>query len=1135
MKQKKLLLALLSSAALVVGCTGSGGSNDNSSNVGRTTTGAISSKLAMSNDWYNVAYVQFGASGSLNKIPSSAYKNINVVVFAFANINSTSADSASTIKGVMGNEAKGTLNFLSIGGETVSPGAVSASTIVSNVLAQLSAYKSAGVKFDGVDLDLENGFSADDINTIASGIKSAGYLVSAAPQVYTSSGSITSANPTNLVLTSGGSMASQNTYGEALQNNNIDYLFVQTYNTGGYTVDGEAEGQEGFFKAVAKALNNASFIPSATQIIVGEPSNAGAGGTTIFTQGGSEQSVLDSLASDVSALQSDSTDYANIHGVMEWSLNNDYDPSEMGDSAASAGQFTNTIFNQTPPTPVPPSSQLNTYDFGPTMQNKYSGQYNITVNAGSTKISTITFVTNGSFSNIGSGYGSLLNAQPKISTSNLDNGDTQYTLTYSSPISPGQGIMTIPYNQDGTGTSSTGTGAPLNTAAPIIKSLSVNGTTYNIVNMPKAAINPNTSKTITGYLEEWSIYRPYASGDSNNTSAYRADTIPYTQLNTVNYGFINFTTPTKSLSNDSYPAFGSGSYEIVSGDDTADFVQLTELYKNKLRYPYLHVFLSFGGWTNDNQMVYPDINYENMTDAQQQTFAQNAVNTMVSLGFDGVDIDWEWWANHNTTSPAVCGTKGTPAAVTAAYCSGKVVAHSSQKYLNLFKYLRQDLDAAGSQYGKTYYLSTAVSASATRVNAEETAIPGFWKTLSGYVNYVDVMAYDMHGGFDANPNPTTELPGVTDSQAPWDSPSNDPYAKIPGNFTIKSALEAYKNSGVNASQIILGFPAYGRASNITGSSTDINGMYATITGTPTGEIDNTGVFFYRCIVSKGLGCTQVAGGNPSAMENMTWAEMGGDPATAQGTPWGFNDGLFVTYDDPASIGYKVKAASADTGIGGAMLWALDNDSVTPSNSLIYALNQSMAGNYPQPGPVTPGTPTPGSTPTPSPTASPNPSPTSGPVPSVNCSGIQTWSSSASYATSGMKVVYNNIEYSNNYWTSGNEPDTNSGAAGDAWTVIGQCGGTPIPTPTTTPSPVPTPSPTVVPTPTPTTSPGNYQVYPSGLGSYNVGSEVQGSDGNLYKCTVAAWCNMSAYSPTGIYGSSAWSEVSSLSKVVTQHI
>jgi cell division septation protein DedD len=320
------------------------------------------------------------------------------------------------------------------------------------------------------------------------------------------------------------------------------------------------------------------------------------------------------------------------------------------------------------------------------------------------------------------------------------------------------------------------------------------------------------------------------------------------------------------------------------------------------------------------------------------------------------------------------------------------------------------------------------------------------------------MAYDMHGAFDATTTPTTLIPGVTDSQAPWDSPSTDPYAKISGNFTIKSALEAYKNDGINSSQLILGFPAYGRASNITGNSTDINGMYATITGTPTGEIDNTGVFFYRCIVSKGTDCVQTSAGNHLAMENMTWAEMGGDPATAQGTPWGFNNGLFITYDDPASIGYKVKAALADTGLGGGMLWALDNDSVTPSNSLIYALNQSLAGNYPTPNPTTPATPTPGSTPTPSSS----------------------------------------------------------------------------PTPTSSPTPSPTPSPTVV--PTPTTSPGSYQVYPSGLGSYNVGSEVQGSDGNLYKCTVsAAWCNMSAYSPTGIYGSSAWSEVSSLSKVITQHI
>lgn len=52
------------------------------------------------------------------------------------------------------------------------------------------------------------------------------------------------------------------------------------------------------------------------------------------------------------------------------------------------------------------------------------------------------------------------------------------------------------------------------------------------------------------------------------------------------------------------------------------------------------------------------------------------------------------------------------------------------------------------------------------------------------------------------------------------------------------------------------------------------------------------------------------------------------------------------------------------------------------------------------------------------------------------------------------------------------------------------------------------------------------VYPQGLGQYNAGTVVQGSTGQLYRCTVAGWCNSTSatyYAPgTGLAWGSAWS-------------
>jgi chitin-binding protein len=61
----------------------------------------------------------------------------------------------------------------------------------------------------------------------------------------------------------------------------------------------------------------------------------------------------------------------------------------------------------------------------------------------------------------------------------------------------------------------------------------------------------------------------------------------------------------------------------------------------------------------------------------------------------------------------------------------------------------------------------------------------------------------------------------------------------------------------------------------------------------------------------------------------------------------------------------------------------------------------------------------------------------------------------------------------------------------------------------------------VPVPVPTAQ----YVYPQGLGQYVTGTLVQGSDGKIYRCTVAGWCNSTSayhYAPgTGAAWGSAW--------------
>ena len=93
-----------------------------------------------------------------------------------------------------------------------------------------------------------------------------------------------------------------------------------------------------------------------------------------------------------------------------------------------------------------------------------------------------------------------------------------------------------------------------------------------------------------------------------------------------------------------------------------------------------------------------------------------------------------------------------------------------------------------------------------------------------------------------------------------------------------------------------------------------------------------------------------------------------------------------------------------------------------------------------------------------------------------CDGIATWDANKVYATPGMLVVQNGYEYKNNWWTQGNNPETNSGGAGSGqpWTLITNCGVAPTPIAEIIPAVTP---PTTV-TPTPSSSSNSTNSLPS---------------------------------------------------------
>nr|QCD26741.1 cellulase GH5 [Flavobacterium sp. AUG42] len=58
----------------------------------------------------------------------------------------------------------------------------------------------------------------------------------------------------------------------------------------------------------------------------------------------------------------------------------------------------------------------------------------------------------------------------------------------------------------------------------------------------------------------------------------------------------------------------------------------------------------------------------------------------------------------------------------------------------------------------------------------------------------------------------------------------------------------------------------------------------------------------------------------------------------------------------------------------------------------------------------------------------------------NCTSLPTWTASAVFATAGMQVVYNGKIYKNNWYSSNQNPETNSGQW-QAWSLVGSCSST----------------------------------------------------------------------------------------------
>lgn len=181
----------------------------------------------------------------------------------------------------------------------------------------------------------------------------------------------------------------------------------------------------------------------------------------------------------------------------------------------------------------------------------------------------------------------------------------------------------------------------------------------------------------------------------------------------------------------------------------------------KKRNRNLKVLLSIGGWTYSSNFKNPA-----STPQGRQTFARTSVELLKNLGFDGVDIDWEYPQD----------------------------ANEARNLVELLAAVRYEMDAYSHSVSRGHHFELTVACPAGAQNYEKMDIPN----MDRFLDFWNLMAYDYAGSWD-------QLAGHQANLYPSrDCPASTPFSTI-------AALDHYIRRGVAPSKIVVGMPLYGRA------------------------------------------------------------------------------------------------------------------------------------------------------------------------------------------------------------------------------------------------------------------------------------------------------------------------------------